>query len=347
MEFKIGDRIINEKNPTYFIAELSCNHGGSLEKALELVHLAAEAGADCFKTQTYTGDTITLKCDKEPFKLKDTSWDDKGTLWDLFDKAHTPWNWNIKIKEECDKLGMDFLSSPFDETAVDHLEQLGVKAYKVASMEIVDIPLLKKIASTKKPVIMSTGMASLSEIEEAVNVLRNNGCNDIAILKCTSAYPAKPEQANLKTIINIKNTFNVVPGLSDHTLGIAVPAAACTLGARIVEKHFIKSRSEDTYDAAFSLEPKEFKKMIDVIRNIELSLGKIHYGGVNGEVRQFRRSLFVIKDMKKGEMFIEGINIKSIRPGCGLHSRHLYDIIGKKATKDIEKGTPISWNLIE
>jgi len=347
MEFKIGNRIICEKNPTYFIAELSCNHGGSLEKALELVRLAAESGADCFKTQTYTGDTITLNCNNKYFKLKGTSWDDKGTLWDLFDKAHTPWDWNIKIKEECDKFGIDFLSSPFDETAVDHLEQLGVKAYKVASMEIIDIPLLKKIASTKKPVIMSTGMASLSEIEEAINVLRNNGCKNIALLKCTSAYPAKPEQANLKTIINIKNTFNVVPGLSDHTLGVAVPAAACTLGARIVEKHFIKNRSEKTYDAAFSLEPKEFKNMVDIVRNIELSLGTIHYGGVNGEVRQFRRSLFVIKDMKKGDIFIEGNNVRSIRPGDGLHSRYLIDIINKKATKDIKKGTPVSWNLIE
>lgn len=346
MEFLIGNRKIGKKHPTYFIAELSCNHNGSLKKALELLKLAHEAGADCFKTQTYTGDTITLKSNKECFRLKNTNWDNEGTLWDLFNKAHTPWHWNKILKEEADKLGMDFMSSPFDETAVDHLEELGVKAYKIASMEIIDIPLLKKIASTKKPVIMSTGMASLTEIDEAIRTLRTNGCKDIAILKCTSSYPAKPEQANLLTLKNIEKTFNSVIGLSDHTLGVEIPIASYVLGARIIEKHFIKSRDEKTPDSSFSLEPNEFKNMILSIRNVEKAIGKIHYGGVNGEIRQFRRSLFIIKDMKKGDIFIEGVNIRSIRPGNGLHSRFLYDIVGKKASKDIEKGTPVSWDIV-
>ena len=344
--FKIGNHIIGKNHPTYFIAELSCNHQGSIDQAIKLLHLAHDAGANCFKTQTYTGDTITLKSNKKWFRLKNTKWDKEGTLWELFNKAHTPWSWNKILKKEADKLGMDFMSSPFDETAVDHLEELGVKAYKVASMEIVDIPLLKKIGSTKKPVVMSTGMASLSEIEEAVKTLRQNGCPHIAILKCTSAYPAKPEQANLLTIPNIESTFNVVPGLSDHTLGIEIPIASYVLGARIIEKHFIENRQNQTPDSSFSLEPHEFKNMINSIRNVEKAIGNIHYGGVNGEVRQFRRSLFIIRNMKKGDIFQEGVNIRSIRPGNGLHSRYLYDFTNKKASRDIEKGTPVSWDMI-
>lgn len=346
MNFKIGNTDIGEGYPSYFIAELSCNHHGSKENALELVRLAKSSGANAIKTQTYTGDTITLKCNNEHFQLKGTNWDEKGTLWDLFNEAHTPWEWNKVIKEECDKLGMDFFSSPFDETAVDYLEELNVSCYKVASMEIVDIPLLKKIASTKKPVIVSTGMATLSEIYEAVKTLKDNGTPSLALLKCTSAYPSNPEDANLSTIKNLKETFNVVAGLSDHTLGIAVPITACSLGAKIVEKHFIKNRKEGGPDASFSLEPNEFKEMISNIRISEKAIGNIHYGGVKDEVRLFRRSLFIIKNIKMGEEFIEGVNIRSIRPGNGLHSRHIYDIIGRKARKDIIAGTPVSWDLI-
>ena len=346
MEFKIGNKILSLNNPTYFIAELSCNHNGSLEEALKIVHLAKEAGADAVKTQTYTGDTITLKCDKEYFKLKNTNWDNKNTLWELFNEAHTPWEWNKIIKAETEKLGMDFFSSPFDETAVDHLEELNVSAYKIASMEIIDIPLLKKVAKTKKPVIVSTGMASLSEIEEAVKTLRENGTTELLLLKCTSAYPADPKDANLKTIKHLSDTFGVLTGLSDHTLGITVPVTAYALGARLVEKHFISDRKLGGPDSSFSLEPKEFKDMIDSIRIAEKAVGNIHYGGVKGEVRIFRRSLFIIKDMKQGDIFEEGVNIRSIRPGDGLHSRHMYDIIGKKASKNIEKGTPVSWDLI-
>jgi len=347
MNFNIGNTLVGPNQPTYFIVELSCNHHGSLDKALELVRLAHQTGANAVKTQTYTGDTITFNSDKSWFRLKGTNWDSKGTLWELFNEAHTPWEWNKVIKEETEKLGMEFLSSPFDETAVDHLEELGVNAYKVASMEIVDIPLLKKIASTKKPVIVSTGMASLSEIEEAVKTLKENGATAITLLKCTSAYPANPEDANLATIKNLSETFGVLAGLSDHTLGIGVPVTACALGARIIEKHFIKDRKEGGPDSAFSLEPAEFKEMIETVRVTEKAIGKIHYGGVKGEVRLFRRSLFVVKDIKKGEEFVEGVNIRSIRPGDGLHSRHMWDVVGRKASKDIEAGTPVSWDLVE
>jgi len=347
LSFKIGSKILSLENPTYFIAELSCNHHGSFEEAMKLVRLAKESGADAIKTQTYTGDTITLKCDNEHFKLKNTSWDNKNTLWELFNEASTPWEWNKLIKEESEKLGMDFLSSPFDETAVEHLEELNVTAYKIASMEIIDIPLLKKIARTKKPVIVSTGMASLAEIEEAVNVLKQHGTTDILLLKCTSAYPARPADANLKTIEHLSKTFEVLSGLSDHTLGITVPIVAYSFGARLIEKHFISNRTNGGPDSAFSLEPSEFKEMVNSIRIAEQAIGHIHYGGVKGEVRIFRRSLFVVKDMKKGDIFIEGENIRSIRPGDGLHSRFLWDIIGRQASKDIKYGTPLSWNLVE
>lgn len=346
MNFNIGNRTIGPGYPTYFIAELSCNHNGSLDKALEIVRLAHRAGADAVKTQTYTGDTITLKSNKDCFKLKNTKWDDRETLWDLFNEAHTPWEWNRSIKELTEELGMDFFSSPFDETAVDHLEELGVNAYKVASMEIVDIPLLRKIASTGKPVIVSTGMASLSEIDEAVKNLKEYGAGGITLLKCTSAYPAKPEDANLATIKNLSDTFNVVAGLSDHTLGIAVPVTASALGAKIIEKHFIVNRNEGGPDSSFSLEPQEFKEMIDTIRISEKAIGNIHYGGVRGEVRIFRRSLFIVKDIKKGDKLIEGENIRSIRPGNGLHTRHMWHFIGKKVSKDIESGTPVTWDII-
>ena len=344
--FKIGDRKIGKNYPTYIIAELSCNHHGRLEEALRLVKAAKESGADAFKIQTYTGDTITLNCNKKYFKLKNTSWDEKGNLWELFNMAHTPWGWQYKIQQEVNRLGMDFFSSPFDHTAVDFLEGLNVPAYKVASAEIIDIPLLKKIAKTKKPVIMSTGMASLSEIEEGVKTLKENGTPCVALLKCTSAYPSKPEDANLLTIPHLSETFKCVTGLSDHTLGIGVPVTAVALGANIIEKHFTMSRSDGGPDSTFSLEPHEFKQMVDTVRVAEKALGKIHYGGVKSEVKIFRRSLFAIKNIKKGEKFIENENIRSIRPGDGLHSRHLYDFVGKTSSKDVERGTPISWDML-
>lgn len=346
MSFQINNKLIGPNYPTYFIAELSCNHHGNLDEALELVRLAKESGADAVKMQHYTGDGITFKSDKEWFQLKNTSWDDKKTLWELFDMAHTPWEWTQSIKDETEKLGMDFFSSPFDITAVDFLESFDIPCYKIASMEIIDIPIIKKVAEKHKPVIVSTGMATLSEIEECLTVLRNNGAGPIALLKCTSQYPALPKDANLKTIQNLAETFNCVVGLSDHTEGTAVAITAVALGARIIEKHFIKDRSIGGPDSAFSLEPAEFKQMVDAVRIAEVAIGKVHYGGVKGEVRIFRRSLFVVKDMKQGDEFIENVNVRSIRPGDGLHSRYLSDIVGKKASRDIEAGAPLLWDLV-
>ena len=336
--------------PSYIIADMSCNHHGSYEKAEEIVRAAAVAGADAIKLQTYTGDTITLNCDKPHFILGNdgvkTSWETQS-LWKLFQGAHTPWDWSKKLQSLAHSLGMDFFSSPFDHTAVDFLESLDVPMYKIASMEMVDIPLMKKVAATGKPVIMSTGMATVGEIEEAVRVLRQEGVKELAILKCTSAYPAKPESANLLTIPNLSSTFNTVVGLSDHTLTTAVPVASTALGGRIIEKHFIIDRDEGGPDSAFSLNPSEFKKMVDDVRVVEKSLGRVHYGGVHGEVRMFRRSIFVIKDVKAGETFVENENVRSIRPGNGLHSRHMVDIVGKKATRDIERGEPMTWHMVQ
>eukprot|EP00942_MAST-04A_sp_MAST-4A-sp1_P006702 g6702.t1 len=330
---------------------MSCNHLGSYERAEAIVRAAAATGCDAIKLQTYTGDTITLNCDKPHFVLGHdgvkTQWGTQ-TLWKLFEGAHTPWEWFPKLQALAHSLNIDFFSSPFDHTAVDFLEQLDTPILKVASMECVDIPLLKKVAKTGKPVIMSTGMATIGEIEEAVRTLKSNGCKELAILKCTSAYPARPEDAHLNTIRNLASTFNTVVGLSDHTLTTCVPIASVALGGRIIEKHFILSREKDGGpDATFSLEPHEFKQMVEEVRTIEKSLGSVHYGGVGGEVRMFRRSIFVVKDMKKGENFLENINVRSIRPGNGLHSRHMEEIVGLTATRDIEMGEPLAWNMIQ
>merc|ERR1711865_268451 len=288
-----GMRTIGRDYPTYVIAEMSCNHLGSYDRAVEIVHAAAEAGADCLKMQTYTGDTITLEGDK--------------SLHELFQKAHTPWEWQPKIFELARSLGMDAFSSPFDHTAVDFLESQNVPMYKIASMEIVDIPLIKKVAATGKPVIVSTGMASLQEIDEAVTTLktewRNLGIEQqgICVLRCVSAYPTKIEDTHLRTIPNLGETFNVVPGLSDHTITTATSVAAVALGARCIEKHFTMARALGGEDATFSIEPAEFKKMMEDIRVAEAALGYVKYGGTDGEVRIFRRSIFVTKAMKKGE----------------------------------------------
>lgn len=344
-----GYRTIGRDYPTYIIAELSCNHLGSYDRAEEVVRAAAEAGADCLKMQTYTGDTITLDSDKPWFRLGydgvKTQWGDKS-LHELFQKAHTPWDWQEKLIKLANSLGMDGFSSPFDHTAVDFLESLNVPLYKIASMEIVDMPLIKKVAQTKKPVIISTGMASVQEIDEAVSCLKANGCPGISILRCVSAYPTKPEDSHLRTIPNIGSTWGVVPGLSDHTLTTATAVAAVAIGARVIEKHFTMARSLGGEDATFSLEPAEFKKMVEDCRIAEAALGHVKYGGSEGEVRIFRRSIFVTRDMKAGEKFEENENVRSIRPGNGMHSRHMDDIVGKYARVDIEKGTPMDWELL-
>lgn len=347
--FSINNRKIGHSYPTYIIAELSCNHNQDISLAYKLIDSAKECGADAIKLQTYTADTITIDCDKPIFKdcLKGTLWEGQ-TLYQLYSKAYTPWEWHKELKEYANFKGLDLFSSPFDVSAVDFLETLDFPAYKIASFEITDHILIKRIAQTGKPIIISSGMASLSELNDAISLLRENGTTQIAMLKCTSAYPAKHEDANLNTILHMMETFNVIGGLSDHTLGIEVPIASVVLGGRIIEKHFKLTENSGSEDDAFSLTPHEFKQMVDSVRIVEKTLGNIHYDGVNSESKskKFRRSLFIVKDVKKGELLTEE-NIKSIRPSNGLHTKFYENILGKKARDDIEIGTPLSWELIE
>lgn len=341
---ELNGRSIEKGRPTYIIAEMSANHNQSFDEAVRILHAAKEAGADAVKLQTYTPDTITINADNEYFQIgKGTIWEGRN-LYDLYGEAYTPWEWQPDLKRVADQLGIDLFSSPFDHTAVDFLERMGVPAYKIASFEIVDLPLLRKVATTGKPVIMSTGMATLSEIEEGVRTLREAGVRQLALLKCTSAYPAPPEEMHLRTIPHLAEAFGVPAGLSDHTLGIAVPVAAVALGACLVEKHFTLSRSMPGPDSAFSLEPHEFKAMVEAIRVTEKALGEVHYGVSEREAksRVFRRSLFVVKDVKAGEEFTAE-NVRSIRPGYGLHTRHFPEVMGRHASQDIRKGTPLSW----
>jgi len=346
-QIKIGERAIGAGQPVYIIAEVSANHHQNFEEALKIIRAAKDAGVDAVKLQTYTADTITIPCDREEFRVSG------GTIWDgrnlhqLYGEAHTPWDWQPKLMHAANDLGLDLFSSPFDATAVDFLEEMNVPAHKLASFELVDIPLIQKMASTGKPLIMSTGMASLEEIEEAVQTARNAGATQIALLKCTSAYPARPEEMNLKTIPELARRFDVPVGLSDHTMGAAVPVAAVALGASIVEKHITLSRAVPGPDSAFSLEPQEFKATVDAVRAAEKALGMVHFGVSEKEsgMRIFRRSLFVVQNVKQGATFTVE-NVRSIRPGHGLHTRHLSEILGRKASRDIERGTPLSWELV-
>jgi len=345
---QIGKKTVGALFPVYIIAELSANHNQDFNQAVKMIYSAKDAGADAVKLQTYTPDTITIDCDSQCFKIGEgTIWGGK-TLYSLYNEAYTPWEWQPDLKKIANGLGMDLFSTPFDSSSVDFLESMNVPAYKVASFEIVDIPLIQKIAQTGKPVILSTGMASLAEIEDAVKAIRDEGNDQIAILKCTSAYPALPEDMNLKTIPNMANIFCVPVGISDHTLGIAVPVVAVTLGACIVEKHFTLSRQIPGPDSAFSLEPQEFKAMVEAIRETERALGRICYEVGEHEKASlvFRRSLFVVKDMKKGELFTEK-NVRSIRPGHGLAPKFFGEILGKKAKQNINKGTPMAWALVD
>lgn len=344
---EINGRKIGKGYPCYIIAELSANHNQSFGKAVEIMKAAKAAGADAVKLQTYTADTLTLDCNNEYFQIgKGTVWEGR-TLHDLYKEAYTPWEWQPKLKVIAEDLGMDLFSSPFDSTSVDFLEQMSVPCYKIASFEIVDIPLIRKVAALGKPVIMSTGMASLTEIDEAVKAIRAEGNEQIILLKCTSAYPALPEEMNLNTLPHLAASFSVNAGLSDHTLGVAVPIAAVALGATVIEKHMTLSRTDGGPDSSFSLEPEEFKMMVDNVRFAEQSLGVIDYNLTNKEQasKKFRRSLFAIKDIKCGEAFSEE-NVKSIRPGSGLEPKYLELICTKKAGMDISRGTPISWDCI-
>lgn len=332
---------------TFIIAELSANHGGRLETALAIVRAAAEAGVDAIKLQTYRPDTITIDHDGEPFRIASgTVWDGR-TLYELYEEAHTPWDWHAPIRDEALRLGLTWFASPFDDTAVDLLESLGVPAYKIASFEIVDIGLIRRVASTGKPMIISTGMATLAEIEEALTTAREAGATEIALLKCTSAYPAPPDEVDLRTIPHLADAFGVPVGLSDHTMGIAVPVAAVAVGATIVEKHVTLRRADGGPDSGFSLEPRELTEMVAQIRVVEQALGSVSYVPTARESgsRSLRRSLFVVQDMVAGEPFT-ATNVRSIRPGQGLHTRHLPDVLGRHASRDIARGTPLRWDLL-
>ncbi|MFC1499685.1 pseudaminic acid synthase [Candidatus Zixiibacteriota bacterium] len=329
------------------VAELSGNHNHDFDLAVEMIRAAGQAGADAIKLQTYTRDTITIDCSNEHFRIGEGMlWAGK-TLYQLYDEASTPWEWQPKLKKVANEEGMELFSSPFDHTAVDFLEEMGVPCYKIASFEIVDIPLIRKVAATGKPMILSTGMATIEEIEEAVAAAREAGCQQLCLLKCTSAYPASPEMMNLRAIPDLADRFSVVTGLSDHTLNPEVPLTAVALGARMIEKHFTLSRAAGGPDSAFSLEPDEFRAMVESVRLVEQSLGSVTYGAGESEhdSRLFRRSLFVVEDVEEGEPFT-GENVRSIRPGIGLHPRHLDEVTGRRAAMAISRGTPLSWDHI-
>lgn len=348
MSIKLSNnRIIGEGQPVYIIAEMSANHAGSIERAKEIIRKAKEAGADCIKIQTYTPDTITIDCDNEYFSIGDGTW--KGeNLYSLYGKAYTPWEWQPELKKEADRVGIDFLSTPFDNTAVDFLEEMGMEFYKIASFELVDIPLISYVASKKKPIIMSCGMATKEEIHEAVDAILKEGNDQIVLLKCSSAYPADPEDMHLATIPDMMKEFNVPVGLSDHSMGSFSANIAVSLGAKVIEKHFCLGREIENPDASFSMTPDEFANMVKDIRMTEKALGEAFYGVSKIEETnyKFRRSIFVVKDIKEGEKISEE-NIRVIRPGHGLMPKYYDEVLGKVASADIKRGTPLSWDLVK
>ncbi|MDE7033844.1 MAG: pseudaminic acid synthase [Mucispirillum sp.] len=341
-DFEIG------KGKTFIIAELSANHNGSLDLAVKTIEAAARAGADAVKLQTYRADTITLNSNDENFVIRNNSLWDGLTYYQLYDKAYTPWQWHKTLKETAEKSGLILFSSPFDKEAVDFLEDLSVPAYKIASFEINDLPLIEYTAKKNKPVIISTGVADFREIEDAVNVCRKAGNNDIILLKCTSSYPAPVEEANLLMIKKMSEDFNCITGLSDHTLSNITAVTAISLGAKVIEKHFILDKSISSPDAAFSLDEKEFTSLVDDIRTVEKSLGRVDYtiSPAGHKNRHFMRSLYVIKDMKKGDIFTSD-NIGSYRPNLGISPKYYNEILGRKAVKDIKANTPLKNELID
>lgn len=345
---QIGHHTVGLDHPPFIIAEMSGNHNQSLERALEIVEAAAKAGAHALKLQTYTPDTMTLDIDEGEFHIDDPDSLWKGTsLYKLYGQAHTPWEWHEPIFNRCRQLGLIVFSTPFDATAVDFLEKLNVPAYKIASFENIDLPLIRKVAATGKPMIISTGMATVAELDETVCAAREAGCDKIILLKCTSSYPASPENTNILTIPHMHELFGVQVGLSDHTLGIGVALASIALGATVIEKHFALSRAEGGVDSAFSLEPMEMHALVVESERAWQALGRVRYGQTEKEKKslQFRRSLYVVADIRAGEMFTPD-NLRAIRPGLGLPTKY-YDIfLGKKAPKDIKRGTPLSWELL-
>lgn len=344
---KIGGHVISKNSPAFIVAEMSANHNMDYDRAVAIMQAAKDAGADAIKIQTYTADTITLESDAPCFQIT------QGTLWDgitlhkLYQTAYTPWEWQAKLKETAEKMGLVFFSSPFDFSSVDFLEELQVPAYKVASFEITDIPLIRKIARLGKPIIMATGVARLADIELAVRTCREEGNEDVILLKCTSAYPTPYGDMNLRTMPSMGETFDCIVGLSDHTMGGAVAGAAVALGAKMVEKHLTLRRADGGPDSAFSMEPEEFREMVDNIRIIEQSLGRVTYDLTPGQAREreHSRSLFVAEDMKAGEVFTPE-NLRSVRPADGLHTMYYEELLGKRIAVDAKKGTPMSWDLV-
>ncbi len=343
---EIKGRKIGKGYPAYIIAEMSANHAGELSRAKEIIHAAKEAGADCIKIQTYTADTLTIDCDNKYFHISNGTWSGEN-LYQLYQKAYTPWEWQKELLEEAKKTGIDFFSTPFDNTAVDFLEDIGVEFYKIASFELVDIPLIEYVASKGKPMIMSTGMAALSEIDTAVSAVRKYGNENLALLRCASAYPAITDEMNLMTMKNMGETFNVPVGLSDHSMGSVGAVTAVALGGSIIEKHFCMDRTIENPDATFSMNPKEFSQMVKDIRQAEKAIGKVQYGVTQQEKEnlQFRRSVFCVKDIKKGQKLTEE-NVRIIRPGNGLQPKYYKEVLGQTALQDIEKGTPLSFEMI-
>jgi len=345
----IADRIIGRDQKPFVIAEMSGNHNQSLDRALKLIDLAADAKVDAIKLQTYTADTITIDHSGDEFRISDPNslWTGK-TLYDLYETAHTPWEWHGALFQRAHEKGLIIFSSPFDDTAVDFLESLGAPAYKIASFEFTDFELIRKVLATGKPLILSTGMASLAEIDETVKMVRSSGNENFALLKCTSSYPADPLNSNISTISYLRDIFGCEVGLSDHTMGIGVAAAAVAMGATIIEKHFTDSRSEGGVDSAFSLEPDEMKSLVIEAERAHQSIGKVNFapsGKNESNAVSFRRSLYICKDIKRGEAFTKE-NLRSIRPGLGLPVKNLPVFLGKSANQDIKRGTPLSWNFL-
>jgi len=346
---KIGNYKIGINQPPFIIAEMSGNHNQSLDRALQIVEAAAKSGCHALKIQTYTADTMTIDCKRKNFYIDDEKSLWKGAyLYELYQKAYTPWEWHQAIFKRCQELGFIGFSTPFDETAVDFLESLNVPAYKIASFENADLPLIKKVAATGKPMIISTGMASIAELDETVQVARASGCKDIILLKCTSAYPSLPKEANLRTIPHMADLFQCLVGLSDHTKGIAASVASIALGARVIEKHFTLSRLDGGVDSAFSLEPDEMKSLVKNCKDAFDALGGISYGLTKNEEnsKRFRRSIFVIKAIKAGEKLTR-TNIRIIRPGDGLAPKYFEIILGKVSSKSISQGSPLDWSCIK
>ncbi|WP_296662717.1 pseudaminic acid synthase [Paraburkholderia sp.] len=346
---RIADCPIGAEHPPFIIAEMSGNHNQSLERAFELVDAAARAGAHAIKLQTYTADTITLNVRRGEFNISDEKslWNGSN-LYDLYSKAYTPWEWHAPIMERARSHGLICFSSPFDETAVDFLDQLGVPAFKIASFENNHLPLIRKAASTGKPIIMSTGMATLGELDEAVQTAREAGCKDLVLLKCTSTYPASPENTNIRTIPHMRELLGCQVGLSDHTMGVGVSVAAVALGATVIEKHFTLRRADGGVDSAFSLEPEELENLVSETRRAWLALGQVTYGPTAAEMKslEHRRSLYVAKDMKAGDVFTTE-NLRVVRPGAGLAPRHYEGMLGKKIRVDAHMGTALCWAMVD